>query len=218
MVHGGWDDFAQRYVFDIHVLNNDRPYFAGYVKAHDLPQAYGHLDALQDDWGYLLIWVTFVVACFSASALILVPLLFGWRVVFSRSRGKIGTLVYFGCLGLGYIMVEVGLISRFLVALGNTTISATVLITGMLVFSGIGSLAAERILDRARAVLPGILAIVSLILFGYALGLEPALDLDRRARICGPAPALFRTDRAARVSHGVPHAGCHDVLGTAWQD
>ncbi len=175
LVNGGWDDFAGRYVFDTHVLNNDRPYFAGYVKARDLPQAYGRLDELQDDWGYLLIWATFVVACVSAAALILVPLLFGWRVVFSRSRGKVGTLVYFGCLGLGYIMVEVGLISRFLVALGNTTISATVLITGMLVFSGIGSLAAERILDRARAVLPGILAIVSLALFGYAAGLEPTL-------------------------------------------
>ena len=85
-------------------------------------------------------------------------------------------LLYFACLGLGYIMVEVGLISRFLLALGNATISAAVLITGMLVFSGIGSLAAERILDRARIVLPGILAVVGITLLGYALWLEPVLE------------------------------------------
>ncbi len=175
LVNGGWDDFAHRYVFDTHVLTNDRPYFAGYVKAHDLPQAYVHLDALQDDWGYLLIWVTFVVACLAAMLLILIPLAFGWRIVFSRSRGKTGTAVYFACLGLGYIVVEVGLISRFILALGTPTISATVLITGMLVSSGMGSLAAERILDRARTMLPGVLASISVILFAYALWLDPVL-------------------------------------------
>ncbi len=175
LVNGGWDDFARRYVFDTHVLDNDRPYFAGYVKARDLLQGYGHLDQLQDDWGYLLIWATFVVACLAAVSLILIPLAFGWRIVFSRSRGKTGTAVYFACLGLGYIIVEVGLISRFIVALGTPAISATVLITGMLVFSGMGSLAAERILNRARIVLPGVLASISVVLFAYALWLDPVL-------------------------------------------
>ncbi len=163
-------------MFDVHALTNDRPYFAGYVKVHDFPQAYGRLDALQDDWGYLLTWATFFIACLSAAALILIPLLFGSRAVLKRSRGKVGAALYFACLGLGYIMVEVGLISRFLLALGNATISAAVLITGMLVFSGIGSLAAERILDRARIVLPGILAVVGITLLGYALWLEPVLE------------------------------------------
>ena len=37
-------------------------------------------------------------------------------------------------------MVEVGLIAHFVMALGNPTVSASVLITGMLVFSGLGAL------------------------------------------------------------------------------
>jgi hypothetical protein len=175
LVHGGFDEIARQYVFDTHPLTNDRPYFAGYVKPVDLIRALDRLDTLQDDWGYLLIWATLVIASLAGMTLIVIPVIFGWRVVFSRSRGKLGTLLYFACLGLGYITVEVGLISRFIVALGNATISATVLITGMLVFSGIGSLASERILGAARAVLPGILLVIGLILFGYTLWLDQVL-------------------------------------------
>ena len=175
LVNGGWDDVADRYVFDIQTLTNDRPYFAAYVKLADLPRVLDRLDMLQDDWGYLLIWGTFLVACLMAASLITIPVLFGWRIVFSRAHGKFGTILYFACLGLGYIMVEVGLMSRFLVALGNATISATVLITGMLVFSGLGSLASERIVSRARTIMPPILAIVSLILIGYGVLLDPVL-------------------------------------------
>ena len=57
-------------------------------------------------------------------------------------------MLYFACLGAGYIMVEVGLIAHFVMALGNPTISASVLITGMLVFSGLGALVSERILPQ----------------------------------------------------------------------
>ena len=88
------------------------------------------------------------------SSLVLIPLVFGWRTIFSRNPGKSRTIVYFACLGAGYIMVEVGLIAHFILALSNATVSASVLITGMLVFSGLGSLASERNLDRARSVMP----------------------------------------------------------------
>ena len=83
-------------------------------------------------------------------SLVLLPLVFGWRTIFSHNPGKFRTIVYFACLGAGYIMVEVGLISKFVQALSNATVSASVLITGMLVFSGLGSFVSERYFDRAR--------------------------------------------------------------------
>ena len=61
-------------------------------------------------------------------------------------------------------------------ALGNPTISASVLITGMLVFSGLGALASERILPRMRTLMPAVfLAIGGLLLF-YAIMINHALD------------------------------------------
>ena len=129
-----------------------------------------------DDWGYLLLWATLGIAAITAASLIILPVIFGWRAVFSRSPGKAGTVVYFACLGLGYIMVEVGLISRFTLALTNPTISASVMISGMLVFSGLGSLVSERIFDRARTILPIIFVCIAVLLIGYGLFLGPVLD------------------------------------------
>ena len=176
LVHGGWPQIAREYVFDARALTNDRPYFAGYEKLRDLPKTLDRLDLFQDDWGYLVLWATLGVAGLAALSLILIPVVFGWRVAFARVPGKLGTIIYFACLGLGYIMVEVGLISRFTLALSNPTISASVLISGMLVFSGLGSLMSERIADRARVLLPIICVAIAALLVAYAFMLAPVLD------------------------------------------
>ena len=54
--------------------------------------------------------------------------------------------------------------------------SASVLITGMLVFSGLGSFVSERFLDRARTVMPRIFLAIFLILTLYAFTIDYALD------------------------------------------
>jgi hypothetical protein len=176
LMTGGWDQVADQYVFDTRPLTNDAPYFAAYEKFGDLPKTLDRLDLFQDDWGYLVLWATLGVAACCAAVLIVLPMLFGWRAVFSRSPGKGGTVLYFAGLGLGYIMVEVGLISRFTLALTNPTISASVMIAGMLVFSGLGAFLSERLFDRARVTLPVILGAVAILLTGYGLFLAPVLD------------------------------------------
>jgi hypothetical protein len=107
---------------------------------------------------------------------VLFPLVFGWRTIFSRYPGKAGTMLYFLCLGLGYIIIEVGMISHFVLALSNATVSASVLITGMLVFSGLGSFASERFLATARTTMPKIFLAIFAILVLYAFGIDYALD------------------------------------------
>ena len=176
LVHGGWDDIARRYVFDTRLLTNDRPYFAAYVKPADLPRASDRLELLQDEWGFLLVWATLGIACIAALWLVLLPVAFGWRTIFSRNPGKFRTIVYFACLGAGYIMVEVGLISKFIQALSNATVSASVLITGMLVCSGFGSLVSERYFERARSIMPRIFLAIGALLIGYGLALDSVLD------------------------------------------
>ncbi|HVT52897.1 MAG TPA: hypothetical protein VHE77_15055, partial [Dongiaceae bacterium] len=175
LIYGGWDEIAARYVFDVHPLTNDRPYFAAYEKLQDLPRITDRLELFQDDWGYLLLWATLGVACAASLVLIVLPVILGWRSIFSHNPGKLGTIVYFACLGLGYIMVEVGLIAKFVEALGNATISAAVLITGMLVFSGLGSLVSEYFLERSRRVMPVVFLAIGALLIGYGILLDPVL-------------------------------------------
>jgi spermidine synthase len=175
-VHGGWEKVADQYVFDTRVLTNHQPYFAAYIKVKDLLAFTDRLELVQDEWGYLLVWATLGIATVFALTLVLFPLAFGWRTIFHRYAGKGGTLLYFLCLGLGYIIVEVGLISHFILALSNATVSASVLITGMLVFSGIGSFFSERYIDRARTVMPRIFLAIFTLLALYAFTIDYALD------------------------------------------
>lgn len=176
LLAGDWQKVADEYVFDTRVLTNHQPYFAAYIKVKDLLKFTDRLELVQDEWGYLLLWATLGIAAVFAFTLVLFPVIFGWRTIFSRYPGKFGTMIYFLCLGLGYIIVEVGMISHFILALSNATVSASVLITGMLVFSGIGSFFSERYLDRARSVMPRIFLAIFAILALYAFTIDYALD------------------------------------------
>ena len=176
LINGGWQQVADEYVFDTRILTNHQPYFAAYIKVPDLLKFTDRLELVQDEWGYLLLWATLGIATVFALTLVLFPVVFGWRTIFSRYPGKAGTMLYFLCLGLGYIIVEVGMISHFILALSNATVSASVLITGMLVFSGMGSFFSERFLDRARSFMPKVFLAIFAILATYAFTIDYALD------------------------------------------
>jgi len=55
---------------------------------------------------------------------------------------------YFACLGLGYIMLQVSLIQKFTLFLGNPAITMIVVISVMLIASGLGSFVSEKLRDR----------------------------------------------------------------------
>ncbi len=176
LLHDDWKAIADGYVFDARPLTNNRPYFAAYVKPADLTRVTDRLELFQDEWGYLLLWATLGIATIAAAFLVAIPVVLSWRTIFSRYPGRLRTILYFACLGIGYIMVEVALIAKFVLPLGNATVSASILITGMLVFSGLGSLASERFMDRARRTMPVIFVAIGLLLIGYGLVIDPVLD------------------------------------------
>ena len=176
MLAGEFDEVQRNYVFDTRPLTDNRPYFAAYIKAPEIPHFLDQLEAVSDEWGYLLLWATLIIAAIFGFFLMMIPVIAGWRTIFSRQPGKIGIFVYFFCLGTGYIVIEVGLIGKFLVALSNPTISATVLITSMLFFSGLGSLASARFINDCRRVMPRIfLSIGALVALGAFL-FDPVLS------------------------------------------
>jgi hypothetical protein len=176
MIAGDPDFVREAYVFDIAPVTSDRPYMAGYIKPQDLADFAGMPEAVSDQWGYLLLWATLGLASIFGVTLLLVPVIFGWRTIFSRQPGKPGIVVYFMGLGLGYIVVEIGLIAKFMIALSNPTVSASVLITGMLVFSGIGSYVSGHVLERCRTLMPKIFLAIAALIAVYALALDPVLD------------------------------------------
>jgi hypothetical protein len=175
LIAGDWEGLSSGYVFDTHPLSDNRPYFSGYIRVLELPSMLGRLELLQDEWGYILLWVTFVVAAAGSLLLIALPIMFCWRTLFLPTPGKFRIFLYFAGLGLGYITIEVAFLSKFALVLSNTTIAAGAVITGMLVCSGIGSVLSRCCISRANIVLPALLLCIGIGLVAYASFIDSVL-------------------------------------------
>ena len=91
--------------------------------------------------GSLVLVVTLLLTTLAAVVLILLPLArIGWR-----GGGRAATVGYFGALGLGYMLIEIALIHRFVFYLGHPVHAAAMVISTLLIASGLGSAASERL-------------------------------------------------------------------------
>ncbi len=70
--------------------------------------------------------------------LVLPPLVLGTRM--PQDRAVQIFLLYFLSIGVGYILIEVALIQKFVLFLGHPTYALTVVIFSMLLSSGVGQL------------------------------------------------------------------------------
>jgi predicted membrane-bound spermidine synthase len=93
------------------------------------------------------------------------PLILGTRL--PRDKGVWGFLLFFVFIGIGYILIEVALIQKFVLFLGHPTYALTVVIFSMLVSSGYGSYFSRRLVasadNRLVIVLAGIASLVGIL-------------------------------------------------------
>jgi spermidine synthase len=131
---------------------------------------------------YLLGGASVVVA----AIMVLLPLILLRRRGLSQANAA-PALLYFACLGAGFVMVELALMSKFVLLVGYPIYAmATVLLT-LLVSAGCGSYLAERISDRwgrwAIASIPVFGLFVLLIIGGYTGIRDFTLGLGQITRI-----------------------------------
>jgi hypothetical protein len=99
-------------------------------------------------------------------------------------------LLYFACLGYGFLLIEIPLMQRFILLLGQPVYALSVVLFSLLLFSGLGSLWSTRFLSRDRRALAGALAgIIALsALYAFFLpGIIEALlgsDITTRVAAC----------------------------------
>lgn len=127
--------------------------------------------------GILLLVALLILAALASAFLILLPLAIGrWarRGSLVEREGAVAlwrVVVYFGALGLGFLLVEIPLIQRFILFLGHPTLALAVVLAGVLFWSGLGSLFAPRLGWRTA------LLVLLMVLVAYQLGLSAALEL-----------------------------------------
>jgi hypothetical protein len=88
----------------------------------------------------VLLGVTTVLVC----GIIIWPLRTAGRPDISTSRFAT-TMVYFAIIGFAFMLIQIALLQRFSVYLGHPTYTLAIVLFSMLLFTGIGSLASERI-------------------------------------------------------------------------
>jgi hypothetical protein len=169
--------YQRNYTFDITPVTDDRPFFFYAVQPRDLwAFMKGGVETADRKVNKAVpLLFTLMGISLAATLLILVapPLVLGTRL--PRQRGVRGFLVYFLAIGTGYIMIEVGLIQKFVLFLGHPTYALTVVIFSMLVSSGIGSFASSRILARDEGRLIKALGSIVLLTALLAIVVSPLL-------------------------------------------
>ena len=109
--------------------------------------------------------------------------------------------LYFALIGLGFMFVEMGLLSRLNVLIGQPTVTLAVLLGGIILFAGLGSMLSNLIpmgrrwVTRLYPLLPAVLVIAAIPAMERVLGFAMAGELDLRvaaslALLAPPALAL----------------------------
>jgi spermidine synthase len=155
------------------------------------------------------------------------PMLLLDRAALGADRGhKLRVLGYFMCLGLGYILVEIGFMQKFVLFLGHPIYALAVVLATLLAASGAGSalsgwgsvrFGTRGFVVRAVLALAGVLALYALgltALFHWLLGLPIGLRVLVAVGLIAPPGILM----GVLLPTGVRVAGGHDEGDGAGRD
>jgi hypothetical protein len=94
-------------------------------------------------------------------------------------RFTLNVLAYFALLGLGFLFIEIPLVQRFILFVGKPVYALAVVLFGLLLFSGVGSILSRRVPWRVvlatLAVLGLACPVLLPVLFRSSLGLPLAI-------------------------------------------
>jgi hypothetical protein len=205
-------DFAERYRFPLlydPVGTQGDPEFVGVVR--DGTTAHEDLDLrpATDDWPFFFLsfrWkslprllgaearpllnpLAFLVVNL-AGLVVLAVILIGWplwrlRDAWREARGKAVAAGYFAALGAGFILVEIALMQRFTVFLGDPALAVATVLAALLVSSGLGSWFARHARSRAGTLRMAVLWIV----IALAFFASPLSHLLLHGTLAAPLPA-----------------------------
>jgi hypothetical protein len=185
------DAFYAAYPYAVAPPTDDHPFFFHFFKWGQTPQI---VQTLGKTWqpfggsGYLVLVVLLALVMLFSAILILLPLL--WlkdRNNETTGAGETASstllaqpsllirlryLLYFTLLGLGFLFVEIPLLQRFILYLGQPAYAFGVVVSALLVASGIGSGYLS-----GRCSLRWVLPLVALLTLAYPLLLSYLFDL-----------------------------------------
>jgi protein-L-isoaspartate O-methyltransferase len=167
--------------FRLDPTTTDRPSFYSVLRLSQLDTILKRLEILpQPEISGLVNLAVLAQAIVIALLVLAVPLVAPGRLRGKREPGNLRpailrAAVYFPCLGLGFLFLEIFVIERASFYLNDRASAFALVLTGMLIFSGLGSMAESRFAGReGRGIaLAGLVTLIWCVLVW--LGLESAL-------------------------------------------
>jgi len=161
--------FCHDYRLDVCPPTDDQPFFFNMTRLSGLfekppPGYFFATDPLR------ILAVTLVILAVLSALAFGLPL----RLMPSTERPPLRAVLFFAAIGLGFLLLEIALIQRFVLFLGFPTYALSVVLFSLLAFTGIGSLLSTR-RGEARRTLIGALALACVLIGAAAFGLQPLL-------------------------------------------
>ena len=142
--------FIDDYKFNIEPATDDKPYFFHFFKWQTLPEILSLLDSggiFLLESGYLLLIAALVQAILASLLLIALPLWL-WKSKLGIKPGSgshLRILVYFFCLGLAFLFIEIAFIQKFILILHHPLYAITVVLSTFLLTAGAGSYFSQKL-------------------------------------------------------------------------
>ena len=164
--------FAKQYAYNVAPVTDNAPFFFFTLKLRQVLDPKSLRDGI--DWkvnlGVGVLLMVFAISVMAVLAFLIIPL----AVSGGRNRAPVLPLLYFVAIGLGYIIVEITFIQRFVLFLGHPTYALTVVVFLLLLSSGAGSMFSKKWLpDSAKLWQP--LGMIVMVLLFYVVLLPRAL-------------------------------------------
>ncbi len=171
--------------FALEPTTDDKPFFYHVLRWQDVFRGAGILWFFPGSTvGQIMLLIMLGQALLVGSALIFLPLRgTGTGALSRREAGAF--LIYFMGLGLGFLLVEISFVQKYVLLLGYPTYSLSVTIFSLLVFAALGAWLSQRFWARPRSFLPALLALTVALVVLETLAL-PAL---REGMLAASLPA-----------------------------
>ena len=159
------DSFTAEFPLNIAPPTDDSPFFFNMIRVTDIfnRELWGHTGAK----GVVVLGVLSITVVGLAFLCIIVPLILTTER--SLLKGTVPLFIFFSCIGLGFMLVEMSQMQRLIIFLGHPVYSLSVVLFALLLSSGIGSYSTQKISAtdiRGSAIIRLFLLICALFIFG----------------------------------------------------
>jgi predicted membrane-bound spermidine synthase len=169
--------FWSTYETNIEPTRDNNPFFFNTVR---LSNIWHVIEGTSGEWQKTNLGTSILFALLGITSVLVLLFIIGplvlvrGRALATGAATKVRYLLYFACLGAGFIIVEVAMIQKFILFLGHPVYSLAVVLFSVLAFSAAGSYLSGRFPEeRLPRTLSKVLAVLAVLVLVYVIALPP---------------------------------------------